>query len=129
MAFAAGKGAVVSLNGNVITSYFNKAGLKRIKAAIDTTVMGVASKTSVEGLRDSSFTLGGLLSTTKTEIDAFLDTAFSSSAAIALVYTPVAGGAVYTISMHVTDYAIDTDVSGAVVWSATLQGTGDVSRA
>lgn len=135
MAVGLGVSAVVKLDNNAgtltaITAYINSAQFKRMCDALETTIFGSSgnARTYIAGLKNCMADLAGPWDPT---IDEILNDAFATATTRTLEVSPqgTGSGAVkYTVEVICTDYPINLEVEALGELSASLQGTGAVTR-
>ena len=132
MAKQHGKNATFTYNTQDLTAYLTNITLPRERDTSDATAMGDADKVNLAGTAGFTVELSGWFDpTTTTGPDAVLAAAFAAATSNAWVYGPAgsATGAVkYTGSGYVTSYHVTSPVEDTVAFTATITGTGAVTR-
>lgn len=135
MAFSHGSAAVVKLDnsgGSItdITAYVDSGEMNRMRDKAETTVLGLTSKTYIQGLLDCTFSIKGKFDAT---IDGYLEAALTqtSGSTKSVEYLPQGtgtGNIKYTFEVICTGYTTPFDVGGELTMSAQFQCTGGVTR-
>jgi hypothetical protein len=110
-----------------ITSKERTVKLNRTIDQVDDHTLGASSKSHAATLKDGTFSLDGVWDAA---IDAILDSALVAAPTTrSFSYDPTgAATPVFTGECFCSAYDISTDVAGILVFSATLQVTGGVTR-
>ena len=135
MAFVAGKGYKVKIGGTEVSAYLTNVSQPLTKDALETTTMGDSSRDYIEGLRNATISLSGRWDPATGTLDETLYNAYNNSSLVTFslnptgvaTFTTSAPG--YTGSMIVTNYEPNAAFDGVVSFSATLQVSGNVTRA
>lgn len=130
--FRHGKGSFFSLTsatGGVInySSGIDDCSLARKLDTPDVTTFGDNDKSYIVGLRDASFSVAGIFSSTHVKK---LDALLGSTAGGAFVYGPegtASGGRKYTGSSILTGYDVKSPVGGRVALTFSLQCSGAIT--
>lgn len=127
MAAIHGKNGHLTINTFNFSSYLKSTGLDTSNDVVEVTTFGSNSKVYIPGLKDGTIPLEGIWNAT---IDAQL-AAIETAGTVAFVYGPAGstGGFVeFSGNCIMSSFGISQDTNGDIVFSATLQITGDVVR-
>lgn len=132
MAKIHGKNSEFTLATVDLTTFLSDISFPRTADMAETSAMGQDSKTYVKGLEDATISLSGQWDgTASTGPDDTLNTAYFGEAAVAWEYRPEGTGVgfvQYSGNAFVTSYQPSSSVADAVLFTADLQITGDVTR-
>lgn len=134
MAFGAGRNGVFKVDDGAaglqdVSAYTTSVQLQTAQGTYDSTVLGLTSKTFLNGLAEWSLQVEGLYDAT---VDGYLAGVDSVSRSIELFPAGTPVGATkpkYSGETLKTSYQTSDPVDGIVTWSLTLQGTGALTRA
>jgi hypothetical protein len=127
MAAVHGSNSYVSIDADVVGVYLDQASLQKMIDTAETTAFGDDDKEFIPGLRDSNLNISGHFDQTG---DGFLAD-WDDGAVVSCIVGPqgnTAGQVRYTFNALLTNYTIDSPVSGRVSFSAALQRTGATTR-
>jgi len=132
MAKQHGKSATFTYNAVDLTSYMTSITLPRSRDTSDATAMGDTDKVNLAGVAGFTVELAGWFDpTASTGPDAVLAAAFAGGTAQAWIYGPAGsatGSVKYSGSGFVTSYQVTSPVEDTVAFTATITGTGAVTR-
>jgi hypothetical protein len=130
-----GSAAVVKLDDSAgsitdISAYIDSGEMQRMRDKAETTTLGLAAKTFIQGLLDATFSVKGKF---EVAIDAILYDALVCAAGTykTLEYFPQGnstGKVKYSFECFCTSYPVPFDVNSELSMSATFQCTGNVTR-
>jgi hypothetical protein len=132
MAKIHGKGTVVTLDGDDISTYCNSVNFNRNADSHDVTTFGKNSKVYVSGLKDGEGTVEGIYDSTALTGPGAVFRPLVGGAEVAFVYQPEGTGAgkpQSTVDVIVTAYEETAPVADMITFSATLQFSDDITDA
>lgn len=130
MAFTHGRLAVFKLATTDLSAFMDSTDFDHGADVHDTTTYGKTYKTKVGGLKEASFSIGGLYdSTAVTGVETVVPPLVGT--VVAFEYGPegnAAGKVKYSGSVVVEKYTHSTPVGDMVRWKASLQTTDTVTK-
>lgn len=130
MSFVHGKGTVVSVNADDISTYTNSVTFTRTADTHDVTTFGKNSKVYFAGLKDATAKIEGIYDNTAVTGPGALLRSLVGAAAVTMLYKPegtATGKPLATVSALVNSYEESAPVADMVTWSCELQLTGDIA--
>lgn len=130
MAFVHGKGTVVTVDSNALTSYISDSTFSQSVDAHDVTAYGATNKAYIDGLIDGTFSIEGHYDDTKTTGPRDVLQGLEGGGAITVVRQPEGAGtgkAQDSFSAILTAYDESSPVDDKISWSAEFQITGAVT--
>lgn len=131
MAFAHGRSAYFMLGTTDLSAFMDNIDFPHGSDVHETTTYGKSYKTKVGGLKEASFSIGGLYdSTTVSGVETVVPPMIGTI--VSFEYGPegnTTGKVKYTGNVVVEDYNHSTPVADMVRWTASLQTTDTVTKA
>ena len=127
MAFQAGFGSHISIDGTDISQYADNKTLDRLREMLETTSFGDTDRTYIAGLRGFTLQASG---SWDSAVDAVIHGA-DDGAVVVWVFGPegsTSGDVRYTGNCFLDNYSQASTVDGKVTWSASFTIDGAVTR-
>lgn len=124
--FRHGRGTLLFLDDENISTFFREAGVNRSVDLAETSTYGTFDKTYVVGMRDATFSLAGLFSGAADEIDEQLAAIIGQAQEYAFTYAPeqmTFGRRVYIASVDTVSYEVSSPLTDMVGTSAEFQAS------
>lgn len=135
MAFVHGRSSYLNLDTTAaggsptdLSAYVNNIDLTNLTENHETTSFGATAKTSIQGLRDASFSISGNFDVT---MDAYLSTLLTATVSTSFIIGPQGSTtpqAKYSGECWLTNYSVSDPVGDLVTYSADFQVTGPCTR-
>lgn len=132
MAFVHGRNAVVLLGEYNLTGYCDNIDIPQSMDVAETTAFGNTAKTYIPGLKDSSFSLGGLADYGANASDVVVQATITNANQTAKIFSMAPNGLtrgnrVWLAQSFSTNYSQAVPVADVVKWTLDAQATGGVA--
>jgi hypothetical protein len=130
MAKIHGKGTVITIDGDDISTHCNSVNFNRNADSHDVTTFGKNSKVYASGLKDGEATVEGIYDSTALTGPGAVFRPLVGGAEVAFVYKPEGTGTgkpMATVDVIVTAYEETAPVADMITFSATLQFSDDIA--
>ncbi|KOX13341.1 hypothetical protein ADK67_44225 [Saccharothrix sp. NRRL B-16348] len=130
MAKIHGKGVVITIDGDDISTYCNNVAFNRNADSHDVTTFGKNSKVYASGLKDGEATVEGIYDSTALTGPGVVFRPLVGGAEVPFTYKPEGTGTgkpLATVDVIVTAYEETAPVADMITFSATLQFSDDIA--